>query len=179
MTTLRVRVVVYLREAEMSSTNLLEPVEENLVGESQESANPPNSRLQQIIIATCLFVLSSSLLWVAGSTYAAGLRSLGYTNVNGKINEIVVNRTPFGRDQIATTRYVVNGKVLQSKAPLPKDRLIKEGETVDVYFDQSNPSAISFTREVDYDTVIICGSIGFFALSFGSFMAYKLRNAKA
>ena len=147
-------------------------------GPEGDSVKLESSSKSHKIIALVLLSVASLLLWIAGSTYLTGLTSLGYKNVDGRINKIVVRINPIGQDRIATVNYEIDGRQLESTALMPRDRLIKNGEKVDVYYDPGNQSAITLTHEVDYDTVIVYGALGFFALSFGSFILYRVTRGE-
>lgn len=149
----------------------------NLV-EEQSSSIGPKEALQKPFLpprvaAFALLVVASLLLWITISTYALGIMSLSFKNVTGTIDKIVIRINPVGRDKIANVSYPVDGKILQSTALMPRDRLIKEGEKVDVWYEPGNVKNIALVHEVDYDTVIVYGALGLFALSLGSFILYR------
>lgn len=154
---------------------VVEEIPQSIQLEEKQSRSG-GGKVSRGIIATVLLLIASGLIYVSGTTYFAGIQALGFTHIDGKISKVTVKVNPFFREQFALVNFTVNNETVSATAPIPRDRIMKTGETVDVYFDKSSPSHISLTREVDYDTVIITGSIGFFALSFGSFMAYRQRQ---
>lgn len=159
----------------MNASNLVEKQSTEKTHKDQES----KPLIPHKVAAFVLLGVASLLLWITISTYALGIMSLGFKNVDGTIDKILVRINPVGTDKIANVSYPVDGKILQSTALMPRDRLIKEGEKVDVWYDPGNVKNISLIHEVDYDTVIVYGALGLFALSFGSFMLYRIAHPQS
>jgi hypothetical protein len=126
------------------------------------------------LISAALLFVAASFLWVACTTYVAGVKSLGYQKVDGKIQEVTTRSTPFYSERAATVEFIVDGQVQRGTGTIPQDRLMKVSETIDVYYDKAAPHQVALKQEVDYDTVIIYGAFGLFALSIGGFMAWRL-----
>lgn len=109
--------------------------------------------------------VSAVMIWVCLSTYAAGLASLGYSPMTGVVKSESFE-TGLEVRKFLEIAYTIDGKELRARTKAPTDRLIKVGETLEVYVDPNTHQHITLDRGVDYDTVIIQGAFGFALLSF-------------
>ena len=137
---------------------------------SKGKRNPMALTIGWILLATAAILLFQSI-----STYAEGLTTLQYKSLAARVDSIDTVFNSFDQNKICKMSFELKGKNYKTEVPLPPNRIVKENELVQLYFDANNPLKASLTQEVDYDTTIVKGSFGLFALCFAILVLRKNR----
>ena len=152
------------------TTNTVEP------NESVTQNVPKKTNFLLIAGALALLAVAAVLTIQAGTVYTKGLATLNYTGATGRITTVSYHYNPFGISKTAEVEFTVDNSKKLAEVDLPSDRVFKDGETLQMYYDKNQPANACINQEVDYDTTIVKGAFGLFALCFGTFMLRRSLN---
>lgn len=138
-------------------------------------------RFPFVEIVSCSVVAASLwMIYVSLTTYCSGLASLGYIAAPARIKSVERHYGALGVTRAVTVEYEAQGVTHERVLPHPSGRVLKAGERTDVYVDRAAPKQVTFSREVDYDTVIVQGAFGLFFLGFAvSALFHRVRKNRA
>lgn len=123
-----------------------------------------------------LFAVAASLLFQSIGTYIDGLSALQYKSVTARVNTVNTLFNAFDQTKVGSVEFTLDGKQQKSEVVVPPDRIVKANELVQVYYDKNNPNKATLTQEVDYDSTIVKGAFGLFALCFAILLLRKGPN---
>lgn len=134
----------------------------------QKESNPV-----RLIIGVVLMAVACILLFQSIATYIDGLSTLQYKSVNARVGTVNTTFNAFDQSKICSVSFSLDNREYKTDVNVPPERIVKVNELVQLYYDSNNPNKASLTQEVDYDSTIVKGAFGLFALCFAILLLFK------
>lgn len=151
-----------------------EPLQEKAVA-TDSAPVKSKARLSpvRLSIGIALVVTAAILLTQSVSTYLDGLSTLQFKSTTATVISAHTVFNAFDQSKRAEVSFEVNAKQYKADVVVPAERVVKDKEVLNLFYDTSNPSHAALSQEVDYDNTIVRGAFGLFALCFGLLLIKK------
>lgn len=157
-------------------SNNLPPLANEADGETlvqTEQSIKKESNPLRLIIGAVLMVVATTLIFQSIVTYVDGLSTLQYKSVNARVGAVNTIFNAFDQSKVCTVSFTLDNRDYKTEVNVPSQRIVKVNELVQLYYDSNNPNKASLSQEVDYDSTIVKGSFGLFALCFAILLLFK------